>query len=71
MPAPSGLRPAGISAFDLSNTRILTIGTSTIGYVTLEQAEGHWRLRKIYPVPVEETSERIFLDCPQRMPRSA
>lgn len=114
-----GFLPAEISAFDLSNTRILTIGAFTVGYVTLERAEDHWRLKKIYlvpehqgrglgkallarvrgeaaqagmplrlsvlrpntralafylregMVPVDETADRIFLEYPHRMSRSA
>lgn len=42
---------AEISAFDLSNTRIVTVDGSPAGYLTVERAEDHLRLRKIYLDP--------------------
>lgn len=39
------------SAFDLGNTRIVEQGGTAIGYLTLEQAPDHLRLRKLYLAP--------------------
>lgn len=39
---------AEISSFDLGNTRIAEIADTPIGYMTIERAEDHLRLRKLY-----------------------
>ncbi|WGV16526.1 GNAT family N-acetyltransferase [Fuscovulum ytuae] len=44
-------RPAEISAFDLSNTRIVMVDGAMAGYLMLERAEDHLRLRKLYLDP--------------------
>lgn len=40
--------PADLSAFDLSNTRLVHVAGKRIGYVTVEREVGHLRLRKLY-----------------------
>lgn len=44
-------RAAEISAFDLSNTRIVEVGAEAAGYVAVERGADHLRLRKIYLAP--------------------
>lgn len=43
--------PAALSAFDLSNTRLVLVDGARAGYVTVERNAGHLRLRKLYLSP--------------------
>lgn len=44
-------RPAELSAFDLGNTRVVEASGLVLGYVTVERASDHLRLRKLYLAP--------------------
>lgn len=43
-----------ISGFDLANTRIIGWHDATAGYVTVEPAPDHLRLRKLYLLPAHQ-----------------
>lgn len=43
--------PAELSSFDLGNTRIVDMDGAAVGYLTVEDAGDHLRLRKLYLVP--------------------
>ena len=43
--------PPEFSSFDLANTHIVHDGDKALGYVTVEPAEDHVRLRKLYLDP--------------------
>jgi GNAT superfamily N-acetyltransferase len=40
-----------LSGFDLGNTRIVEVNSTPVGYLTVEYALDHLRLRKLYLVP--------------------
>lgn len=44
-------RPAEISGFDLSNSRIVEVDGGAVGYLMVERGGDHLRLRKIYLEP--------------------
>lgn len=47
-------RPAEVSLFDLTNTRIVLEGGRPCGFVTVERGGDHLRLRKIYLDPAHQ-----------------
>lgn len=43
-----------LSGFDLGNTRIVDIDGTAVGYLTVEAAADHLRLRKLYLIPAAQ-----------------
>lgn len=43
-----------LSGFDLGNTRIVDIDGTAVGYLTVEEAADHLRLRKLYLIPAAQ-----------------